>query len=138
MPKPLVIFPDPIAVGLRALRGAFAAHADVASTAATISRTMPNRTADTEAPSVLVADDGDAGSGYWPVSEDAVLRVTVWDASPHRAGHLARLARAHLLTYPGDADSRGFTAGTRPFPSTDPDDETPISSFTITARLRAA
>jgi len=137
MGKPLLVFSDPVEVGLRVLRGAFAAHPEVAGLGLTISHKMPDRDADTAAPAIRLADDGDAGTGRWPVSEDAVLRVTVWDASPFRARRLARLARAHLLAYPGDATSRGFTAGTRPFPSEDPDDATPLASFTITARLRA-
>lgn len=137
MPKPLIVFPDPIEVGLRVLRDGFASHPEIVGSGLTISRTMPARTADTVAPALRVADDGDAGTGYWPVSEDAVLRVTVWDASAYRASRFARLARAHLLAYSGDVASRGFTAGTRPFPSEDPDDATPLASFTITARLRA-
>lgn len=136
--KPLVVFPDPLVVGLRVLREeGFASVPEVVASGATISRSMPERTLDTVEPSILVANDGDAGTGHWPVSEDAVLRVTVWDKSAHRASRLARLARAHLLAYPGDATSRGFARGTTPLPSTDPDDGTPLSSFTIIARLKA-
>lgn len=136
--KPLVVFPDPIVVALRALReDGFLADPLVAATGATVSRKMPERNADTVAPSVLVANDGDAGTGFWPVSEDALLRVTVWDRDPVRASALARRARAYLMAHPGAADSRGFARGTTPLPATDPDDDTPLSSFTIIARLRA-
>lgn len=137
MGKPLLVFPDVVVVTLTALRGDFARHPEVVASGATISRKMPARTAETAEPSILVADDGDAGTGVWPVSEDAIVRITVWDNDAHRATRLARLARAHLLAYPGAAGSRGFTGGIRPFSSTDPDDATPISSFTLTARLRA-
>jgi hypothetical protein len=134
--KPLVVFPDPIVVGLRVLRGDFLSLPEVAATGATVSHKMPARDADTVEPSILVANDGDAGTGHWPVSEDALLRVTVWDRDPVRASWLARTARAHLLADPGAADSRGFTRGSTPLPATDPDDGTPLSSFTIIARLR--
>lgn len=138
MGKPLVVFPDPIVVGLDALRdGGFADLPEVAATGLTISATLPERDADTEEPALVVANDGDAYSGFWPVSENAILRVTVWDADAFRAGRLARLARAHLLAYPGGPGSRGFTRGTLPLPATDPDDDSPLSSFTIIARLRA-
>lgn len=134
MTKPLLVFPDPIVVALRVLRTAFAATLPSGST---VSRSLPARTSSTASPSVVVADDGDAGTSRWPVSEDALLRVTVWDNDPHRAGRIAASARAHLLADPGAADSRGFTGGTRPLAGTDPDDGTPLSSFTIIARLRA-
>lgn len=137
MMRPLLVFPDPVVVTLGVLRGAFLALPEVAATGVTISHAMPARTADTIAPSILVADDGDAYTGSWPVHEDALMRVTVWDRSPFRAARLARLARAYLLADPGSPISRGFRAGARPFPSTDPDDATPLASFTITARLRA-
>lgn len=134
MTKPLVIFPDPLVVALRALRGPFALTLPAG---ASISRTLPKRDAATSAPAVVVADDGDAGSGSWPVSEDALLRVSVWDNDFARAGQIARTARAHLLAYPGDGASRGFTRGTRPLTGTDPDDGTPVATFTIIARLKA-
>ncbi|WP_353950003.1 hypothetical protein V6K52_10125 [Knoellia sp. S7-12] len=85
----------------------------------------------------LVADDGDAGTGAWPASEDAVVRVTVWAPDAHDASGLASRLRAHLLAYGGDAASRGFAGGSRALPSLDPDDGSPLATFTVTARLRA-
>lgn len=137
MAKPFLIFPDPIIETLRVLRGPFLADPEVAATRAKVSRTMPKRTADTVDPDVLVADDGDAFTGAWPVSEDVIVRVTVWDADGARAGRLARRARAYLLAYSGDSRVRAYRAATHPLTTTDPDDGTPLSSFTITARLKA-
>ena len=138
MTRPLVVFPDPIVVTLRALRsGGFRDDPLVSTTGATVTRTLPDRDADTEAPSVVVANDGDAGDGFWPVSENALMRITVWDRDAHRAASLARLARAYLLANLGGAGSRGVRGGTLPTLSTDPDDGTPLSSFTIIARLKA-
>lgn len=137
MAKPFVLFPDPIAESLRVLRDGFLADPDVSPTGATVSRSMPSRTADTAAPAVLVALDGDAGSDYWPAGADALMRVSVWDADPFRALRLANLAQAHLLAYPGDAKVRDYRFNGIPFPTTDPDDGSPVASFIIIARLRA-
>ena len=134
MTKPLVIFADPVTVALRVLRGAFAATLDAGDT---ITHSLPKRDVDTLTSAVIVADDGDAGTSVKFVAENAILRVSVWDKDAHRAGRIAASARAHLLADPGAADSRGFTGGTRPFVTNDPDDGTPVSSFTIIARLRA-
>lgn len=136
MARPFVVFADPIVEALRVLRGALVIDPDLAESGLTAHRTMPERTVDTAAPVVVVTDDGDAGSGYWPVSEDALIRVTVWASSPYRAHYLAGRLRAHLAAYGGDARLRGFTAATRALSATDPDDGSPLTSFTATARLR--
>lgn len=134
--KPLIVFPDPVLVTLTALRtGGFLADPVVAEANPTVTRTLPERDSTTTRPAITVADDGDAGGGS-RVTENATVRITVWDTDAHRAKHLARLARAYLVAYPGDALSGGFRDGTRPFTTTDPDDGTELASFVITSRLK--
>lgn len=138
MARPLVVFPDGAEETLRVVRGLLALDVELAESGLTAHRTMPARDVYTAAPALLVADDGDAGTGFWPVGSDALMRLSVWASSPYRAHYLARLTSAHLMAYAGDARVRGFRFASRPFATTDPDDGTPIASFTITARLKTA
>lgn len=137
MARPLIVFPDAVVEVLRVVRASVLTVEEVSATSAVASRTMPKRDSSTTRPDLLVADDGDAGTSYWPVTSDALMRISVWDNDSHRAGRLARLTSAHLLAYKGDSKIRGFRSASRPFTTTDPDDATPLASFTIIARLKA-
>lgn len=136
MAKPVIVFPDAVLVGLTALReGPFADLPEVVAADLSVSRSIPDRDVYTAHPALSVSDDGDAG-GTNRVTEEALLRISVWDMDAFRGLRLARLARAYLLAYGGSPASRGFSDASHPFSTEDPDDGTPLASFTITARLR--
>lgn len=136
--RDLAVYPDPVIVTLDALRnGGFLSDPVVAQGEVKISRSLPARDSTTSRADLVVSDDGEAYEGSSEITEAALVRVSVWDNNAFRATEVARYARAYLLAYLGDARVVDFRRGTRPLPTTDPDDGSPLTSFTIIARLKA-
>lgn len=125
-----VMFPDPRLAALTVLRA-------IAPNDATYGTKPLDAFADAASPTmpyVMVAVD----AVFRPRTplETATIRVTVWHDDEFACNALARTLRANLLAYEGGADVRSFGALTGPIPTSDPDTGTPLSTFTVAARLR--
>lgn len=126
--KPRVIFPDPRLVALGILRS--------------FQPTIKAGTIDPEQrdkdkqglPYTKVSVDG--GTGQYPVTSNARVRVSVWAASDKDAVDKAQLYRAVLESFPGDASVRSLGNSNAPLPATDPDNARPMAFFSIDIRLR--
>lgn len=78
----------------------------------------------------------DSRTGFYPVTATAALRVQVWADTEIATEDLAEVCKAILLSYLGDANTRGFREGVGPLPTTDPDSGTPLAYFTAAMHLR--
>lgn len=132
MGKPLTIFGDPIAGTIAELDAGLTA---LGASVAGYGSTPPDTPASGKParPFILVAVDG--WSGMYPVLAVATVRVTVWHTSEPKALDLAQRARAVLLSSSGNEWVRSWGEGAGPLPSTDPDTDSPVATFTVNARL---
>lgn len=132
MSGPLTIFPDPILATLEVLRATLPDfYPD-----AVIGTVHPEfqETGGPGLPYVRVALDGTFGQH--PVTQEATVRVQVYDAHPSEALAIAQLTRGLLLAHEGGTKLRSFGALTGPILTTDPDSATPLAYVTVSARLR--
>lgn len=126
--KPRVLFSDPRMVALGILR-AF----QPTIKAGTID--PEQRDKDKQGlPYVKVSVDG--GTGTYPATSNARVRISVWAASDKAAFDAAMTYRAVLESYPGDASVRHLGNSNDPLPATDPDNARPMAFFSIDIRLR--
>ncbi|WP_143740500.1 hypothetical protein [Micromonospora echinospora] len=85
-------------------------------------------------PYAMVASDG--AFVRQPTTLVATVRVAVWGESDAAGYDLADDLHATLLGYEGGSEVRGFGPLTGPLPTEDPDTGQPLTSFTVSARLR--
>jgi hypothetical protein len=130
--KPLVAFPDPIFETLRILRDRLPGHPE---TSAVACGTLQVEETTESLPYLMVALDG--STTRYPVSETASLRIVVWAGTDLEALRIAQIARGLLFSLGRDSKVRSYgEPSTGPRPDTDPDTGGPLSSFTVSARLR--
>ncbi|GAA4981236.1 hypothetical protein [Actinopolymorpha pittospori] len=127
MARPIVDFPDAILATLGVLR-ARVASATFGTKAPEEYPTAP------AAPYVAVAVD--SSTVRYPVTETVSLRLAVWGVDDASGYALARHLRAVLLAYEGGPEVRSYGPLTGPIPTTDPATGSPLSTFTVAARLR--
>lgn len=126
--KPRVAFPDPRTVALGILRAY-----QPSIKAGTID--PEQRDKDKQGlPYIKVSVDG--GTGKYPITSNARVRISVWAASEKVAVDKAQLYRAVLESFPGDANVRSLGNSNDPLPATDPDNARPLAFFSIDIRLR--
>lgn len=132
-------FDDPVLAVVEALRGLLAGRTEPFAAGATVGTLLPFTRA-LEAPSlpyVHVRLDASAPQyGRSGALEVASLGVSVWGRTDYDTLALARLCRALLADYGGDARVFSLTPLAGPTPTNDPDSGSPLSSFTLAARLR--
>lgn len=122
----LITFPDPILAALEVVRAAMPA--------VQFGTLDPEDIPNFAPPYVKVTMDGSFDTRR--VLETATLRLAVWHNNDHDGLALARTIHAVLLAYPGGTEIRSFAPRTGAFPTKDPDNGLPLSSFTVAARLR--
>ncbi len=132
--KPAVVFPDPMLAVLEILRDRLPATEAATLSLGTLS---PDEFADGAFPGKPYAMVRlDFASTRYPIVETATIRVGVWGDSEAKGLRLAQVVRAVLLSYEGGSKVRSVSPLTGPYPTEDPDDGTPLSYFTVAARLR--
>lgn len=132
MASDLYVFGDPLLGTLAVLRAADAPSAP----SLTWGTLIPNTAGlgDPALPYGLVASDGEQSKTL--ADTTALVRVTIWAATPAEARRLAGWARALLLASNGDgANVRHYGRSTGLLPTTDPSGHYPVCSFTVAARL---
>lgn len=127
-----VVFPDPMLATVTYLRPVLAAR--IEAVAEGVSVGTLEAAPDGSLPYVSVRLEG--SSMTLRVAETVTLRVRVWHTSEARALALAQLCRALLLTFAGSSGVRGYSPLVGPVSVSDPDNGTPLASFTVAARLR--
>lgn len=131
--RPLVTFADARIATLDLLRERLASYAPSATagtkTPEELGTNYPG------APYVMVALDASAPDPNGVV-ETVTVRVAVWGESDAAGQALAQTAHALLLAYEGGVDVRSFAERTGPVPTGDPESGSPLSSFTVAARMR--
>lgn len=126
---PRVTFPDPLLALLTILR------AEVPD--ATFGTRLPEDFDHLTRPGLpYVLIRADATFTRYPIVETATVRVTVWHTTAAAAAALAQRVRAVLLSYPGGPDVRSVAQVSGPVPTIDPEGGTPLSTFSVAARLR--
>lgn len=129
-----VIFPDPILETLKILRAELPGYVATADVDAGSVQVEEANAAGVTLPYLMVAlDDGET---RYPVTSDALLRLTVWAAEDWRALEIGQIARAILRDHRGSKVRSYGDPATVPIPSTDPDSGQPLAIQTITARLK--
>lgn len=126
MSKVAVVFPDAMLSILNILRAAFPEIR--------FGTITPEEMRDAPVPYVMVRTDG--SSTRYPIVETTTIRVSVWHATEAQGIALAQRLLAILLVHSGDEAVRSVSMLTGAFPTSDPDTGSPLSSFTIAARLR--
>lgn len=132
MTAPLTTFPDARIETLAVLRALLPAHAPTATAGTKTPEQLGDRYPG--APYLMVSLD--AASTTYPVVERATVRVAVWGESDASGLALAQLARGLLVSYRGGSGVRSFSTLVGPTPTDDPDSGSPLSYFTVEARLR--
>ncbi len=133
--RPAVTFPDPMLAVLEILRDRLPATEAAPLSLGTLTPEEFAEGAFPGKPYAMVRLDA-ADPALYPVSEVASIRVGIWADSEAKGLRFAQVVRAVLLAYEGGSKVRSVGALTGPFPTEDPDDGTPLSYFTVAARLR--
>lgn len=128
----LVRFPDPLSATLDVLR----ARVPALAAGVTFGTLRPEVKKDGGPRLPYVCLSVDTVTGQYPVVSSAVVRVAVWGTSDAKGLDLARVCHAVLRAYEGDSKVRSFGQGTDPIPTSDPDSGSPLSYFTVSARLK--
>lgn len=130
-----VTFPDPILETLAVLRAELPGYVETADVSCG-SLQVEEATADpsTSLPYLGVFLDGD--DTRYPVTSSALLRLTVWAGEDWRALEIGKVARAILRDHAGSKVRSYGDPSTGPLPSTDPDSGQPLTTQTLTARLK--
>lgn len=129
-----VTFPDPILETLKVLRAEFPAYVETADVDCGSLQIEEANAAGVTLPYLGVfLDDDDT---RYPVTSDALLRLTVWTPEDWRALEIGKVARAILRDHRGSKIRSFGDPSTGPIPSTDPDSGQPLATMTITARLK--
>lgn len=131
MGKPVVVFPDAQLWAVEFLRAALDTREEPYAVGVIVGTVLPY---DGAVPYVSVRQYGSSVDRF--ADGMAFLRVTAWHSSEARSLALGQLLHGLLVAAPGDASVRFVSSETGPFPATDPDSSNPISSFTVSVRLR--
>lgn len=131
MAKPVVVFPDAQLWAVGFLRAALELREEPYAVGVTVGTVLPY---DGSVPYVIVRQYGASVDRF--ADGTAFLRVTVWHSSEARALALGQLLHGLLVAAPGDASVRFVSSESGPFPAADPDSSNPISSFTVSVRVR--
>lgn len=134
MSQRLYVFPDAqVQIGL-VLRDALSDRTESYVHGASVSGEAPS--AKLSAPVVQVAVDGE--DGVWPITAEALVRITSWHPGGRTAAHnLAQLCRAILMAHSGEIVQR-ITRGGGIITDRDPDIGDHFATFTVTATLRSS
>lgn len=132
----LASYPDPLLAVVDRIRSALAGRPEPYSYWATVGTKPPEDTLRPDSPYVLVAIDGATSRDRLGTDERSIVRVTVWHGTASNAYALARLVYALCLAAPGDARLRSLSPLAAPIPGSDPDTGQPLSTFTLSARMR--
>lgn len=129
-----VVFPDPILETLKILRAELPGYVETADVDCGSVQVEEATASGVSLPYLMVALD-DTRTRY-PVSADARLRVTVWAAEDWRALEIGGVARA-ILRDSANSKVRSYgEPASGPNASSDPDSGQPLSTQTVTARLK--
>lgn len=134
--KPRIIFPDAQLAVVTLLRTLLTPLSQNYTLGFTVGTKVPdNRSIDKSyLPYILVRLDGSLTNHR--VDEDATIRISVWHKTEAQGLALAQACRALLTSYEGGSQIRVITPLTGPVPTSDPESGDPLSSFTVSVRLK--
>lgn len=130
------VFPDPMLAVVEILRDSLGASVRPEAEGATVGTRVPFASDGytPDLPYLLVRSEGARVDSR--VVERVTIRVAVWHRSEALGLALAQLARAYLVSYPGDSNVRGIAPLTGPLPTSDPESGSPLCYFTLSVRTR--
>lgn len=130
-----VTFPDAVLETLKVLRAELPGYVETADVdCGSLQVEDATQSPDVSLPYLGVfLDDDDT---RYPVTSEALLRLTVWAAEEWRALEIGKIARAVLRDHRGATVRSYGDPSTGPIPSSDPDSGQPLATQTITARLK--